>query len=178
MHSFTTERLLIRSLTEQDKSMYISLYTDAKIMRNIGEPLSSDAAENAFNRTIKALKKDPPKVMTWAIVTLSNNDCIGIQALSWQNSDTAEIGIMLLRHSNGKLLPEEAMGSLMEYAFNYLAINMINANYAKKNLATKRFVKKLGFIFQPEQQKDSNNNCFEYFKKEQWHKKLITKCLS
>ena len=50
MHSFTTERLLIRPLNEQDKNLYVSLYTDVKIMRNIGEPLSTKAAEQAFNR--------------------------------------------------------------------------------------------------------------------------------
>ncbi len=45
MHSFTTERLLIRPLAEQDKILYLSLYTDAKVMRNIGEPLTAEAAE-------------------------------------------------------------------------------------------------------------------------------------
>jgi len=174
MHSFTTERLSIRLLTEQDKNLYISLYTDAKIMRNIGEPLSIDNAEKAFRKTLKAIKKEKPTVMTWAIVSLENNNCIGIQALNWQNSGTPEIGIMLLRHSNGKLLPEEAMGSLMEYAFNNLSINTINASYAKKNLATKRFVKKLGFISMPASPSQNSNSYYDYVNKEQWRKQLIT----
>ena len=178
MHSFTTERLLIRPLAEQDKDLYLNLYTDKKIMRNIGEPLSVEVAEKAFKKTIKAMQKTQPKVMTWAIVTLDNNQSVGIQALSYQTLDAAEIGIMLLRHSNGKLLPEEAMGALMEYAFSHLITNTIHACYAKSNLATKRFVKKLGFTLRAEPKLDNTNNCYEYFKKEQWQKKFITQILS
>lgn len=183
MHNFTTERLLIRPLVEQDKDLYISLYTDAKIMRNIGEPLSIEAAENAFARTMKAMRKEKPKTMTWAIVTLAGKKSIGIQALSWQTTDTAdtadtaEIGIMLLRTSNGKLLPEEAMGALMEYAFNYLSVDKINANYARKNLATQRFVKKLGFIYDDAQQPENTNDSYQYFDKGKWLQTLICQIL-
>lgn len=152
MHSFTTERLLIRPLAKQDKELYTSLYSDKKIMRNIGEPLSAEAAEKVFNSTIKAMKKAQPKVMTWAIITLENNECIGLQALNWQSPEIAEIGIMLLRLSNGRLLPEEAIGSLIEYGFNHLALQQINACFAKKNIATARVAKKTGFIFKESQQ--------------------------
>ena len=72
MHAFTTEQLLIRPLAAQDKMLYISLYTDAKIMRHIGKPLSKIAAEKAFNNTLKAMQTEKTKVMTWAIVTLDD----------------------------------------------------------------------------------------------------------
>ncbi|MCW8832880.1 MAG: GNAT family N-acetyltransferase [Colwellia sp.] len=178
MHSFTTERLLIRPLAEQDKELYISLYTDEKIMRNIGSPLSQDAAEKAFDKTIIAMKKTPVKVMTWAIVNVDNNEGVGLQALNWQTPEIAEIGIMLLRHTNGRLLPEEAMGALMEYAFNYLSINIITAKYAKKNLATKRFVKKLGFTEIKNATYDNTQTCHQQVKKNQWHKQLITRVIN
>jgi len=177
MHSFTTERLLIRPLAEQDEAMYISLYTDAKVMRNIGKALSHQEAEKAFARTIKAMKREKPSVMSWSIVTLEGNKSVGIQGLNWQTSDNADIGIMLSRTSNGRLLPEEAMGALMEYAFNYLSVNKINAFYANKNLATSRFVKKLGFIYDTEQQPENTNDCYQYVDKEKWHQTLINKVL-
>ena len=142
MHNFTTERLLIRPLAEQDKNLYISLYTDAKTMRNISDPLSAEAAEKAFNITLKTMQKEKPKVMTWAIVNLQSNEIMGLQALNFQSTDMAEIGIMLLRHTNGRLLPEEAIGSLIEYAFSHLSLTQINACFAKKNLATARVAKK------------------------------------
>ena len=177
MHSFTTERLLIRPLAEQDEAMYISLYSNTKIMRNISEPLSIAEAKKAFARTIKAMNKTQPKVMTWAIITLNNNECIGLQALNWHGQEVtsiAEIGIMLLRHSNGKLVPEEAMGALIEYGFTKLTLQKINACFAKKNLATARFTKKLGFIFKESQQpvdKQQRNECVF---KNAWDKHYIT----
>ena len=111
--------------------------------------------------------------MTWAIVSQESHKCIGIQALNWQTTDSAEIGIMLLRESNGKLIPEEAMGSLMEYAFNYLAIKTILANYKKSNLATKRFVNKIGFVPLTSPSRNDSDTYHEYFSNSHWQKELI-----
>lgn len=173
MHSFTTERLLIRPLAEQDKNVYTRLYSDAKTMRNISEPLSNIEAEQAFNKTLKAMRKDKPKAITWAIVTLDNNQCIGLQALNWQKTEVAEIGIMLLRNSNGKLLPEEAIGSLIEYGFNYLSLPQINACFTKKNLATARVAKKTGFTFDSTQQLEDTLRRVDSVYKTTWNRQYI-----
>ncbi len=178
MHSFTTERLLIRLLAEQDRALYLSLYTDVKIMRNIGEPLKVDAAEKAFVSTLKAMEKPEPKVLTWAIVDKTTNEAIGLEALNLSTKKkVAEIGIMLSSQANGKLFPEEAMGALMEYAFTQLNIDCIHAFYSKKNLATKRFVNKLGFFFKTEKHKNESNNHQQYFKGHMWQQSLITAIL-
>lgn len=180
MHSFTTERLLIRPLALQDKALYLSLYTDAKIMRNIGEPLTTAAAEKAFASTLKVMNKPEPKILSWAIVDNRTHKEIGLQALKVSNNKkcrTAEIGIMLSSQANGKLFPEEAMGALMEYAFTQLNIDCINAFYSKNNLATKRFVNKLGFCFNTDSHKSENNNHHQYFEQKKWQQSLITRIL-
>tara|TARA_R110002050_G_scaffold154989_5_gene282945 strand:+ start:987 stop:1523 length:537 start_codon:yes stop_codon:yes gene_type:complete len=173
MHSFTTERLLIRPLTEEDKALYFSLYCDKKIMRNIGNVFSHQKAETAFANTLKTMTKKQPKALTWAIVSLENNECIGLQALNFQTSDIAEIGIMLLRTSNGRLLPEEAIGSLIEYGFNQLNLQQINACFAKKNLATARVAKKTGFIFKESQQPADIHQRVESVFSNTWHRHYI-----
>jgi len=180
MHSFTTKRLLIRPLANQDKELYISLYCDAKVMRNIAEPLSIDTAKKAFDNTLKAMKKLQPKIMTWAIVTLADNKTIGIQGLTWpsikcavstnEKATTADIGIMLATKANGQLFPEEAMGALMEYGFTYLDLEKISAFYTSKNLATKRFVKKLGFTNSKALQDGHTINCYQHIDKRSWKK--------
>ncbi len=175
-HSFTTKRLLIRPLVNEDKALYLSLYTDAKIMRNIGQPLTVVAAERAFFNTLNALNKPFPITLTWAIIDKENNKRIGIQALHRidNNSQSAEIGIILSTLANGKSFPEEAMGALMEYAFTQLCINCINAYYSKKNLATRRFLNKLNF--KPKKLNDSNNH-HEYFNSQNWNQSIITAIL-
>jgi ribosomal-protein-alanine N-acetyltransferase len=185
MHSFTTERLLIRPLSEEDKALFINLYTDAKVMRNISAPLSGEKAEKAFHNTLKIMKKAQPSIMTWVIVNLADNKAIGIQGFSWPTTNItqqgdrklaqAEIGIMLETKANGYLFPEEAMGSLMEYGFTQLKLERINAVYANKNIATKRFVNKLGFTLAANLQNDSGKTSYQYFDYQQWKQLLIKK---
>ena len=188
MHSFTTERLLIRPLIKEDEAFYCYQYTDRKMMRIIGEPLSHEQASKAFYRALKANSSIKKTVMTWAIVDKNNNKIIGTQALSWQkptqtpkpsvhNIEQVEIGIMLATKANGKLLPEEAVAALMEYGFNYLAVDRINAFYATVNRATKRILDKLGYINNPELQDKTTKNSYQYFDKNSWQQHTITEIL-
>ncbi len=183
MHTFTTERLLIRPLTEADKTLYLSLYCDAKIMRNIGEPLSTEAAENAFAITLKAMTKKQPKTITWVIVSLADNKAIGLQGLNWATAvpyettlkaaEYAEIGLMILRRSNGRLIPKEAAGALIEYAFNHLQLQRINTFYAKQNLAVAKIAQSLGFIYNLAKQPLDEKQKLQYIEKTDWRYNFI-----
>ena len=181
MHSFTTERLLISPINEQDKELYISLYTDENIMRYIDTPLSKEAAESAFSRTIKAIQKQKPSVITWTIVTLEDNKCIGIQALNWQRSqlnyskkaNIPEIGIMLLPQAHKRLLAEEALGALVEYAFNHFSLNQINACFEKENIAMVRVAQKTGFSTDRTQQPTDPLQQVDSVYRESWHRQYI-----
>ncbi|QYJ93014.1 GNAT family N-acetyltransferase [Shewanella spartinae] len=154
-HSFASERLTMRPIDESDKALYRRLYCDERVMRHIGAPLTQAQADRAFQTALsqmhRALSGAAPacQYMNWAIVEQRSQHAIGIQGLTWQGEDRtqAEIGIMLTPEANGKLYPEEAMGSLMEYAYLKLGVTRILANFAAKNLATECFVKKLGFVF-------------------------------
>jgi len=185
MHSFTTERLLIRPFIPDDEELYCQLFTDEKVMRHSGGVIKLEQAKKNFTNSLKAIEKKKKSVLNWAIVEKESLQPIGIQAISWQNPtqtpkpsidniNQVEIGIMLLTKANGKQYPEEAMGALMEYAFNYQNIDRINAFYANKNLATKRFLKKLQFTLEPTLQPTTAENSYQYFDKPQWQQRLIT----
>jgi RimJ/RimL family protein N-acetyltransferase len=182
VHSFSTERLLIRPLAEQDKELFASLYTNAKTMRHIAEPLSNIEVEQAFSKTLNAMRKGKPNVLTWAIVTLDNNECIGLQALNWQKSaknninvisHTAEIGIMLSPSSHGKSIPKEATGAIIEYAFNYLPINRIEAHFSKRNIVVGRITKNFGFKDTTTLQTFDEHQKIHYIDKPFWHSQYI-----
>lgn len=185
MHSFTTKRLLIRPFIQEDESLYCQLFIDEKVMRHSGGVIKLEQAQKNFANSLKAIVKKKKSVFNWAIVEKESLEVIGFQALSWlkpshppkPNKDEinqVEIGIMLLTKANGKQYPEEAMGALMEYAFNYQNIDRINAFYANKNLATKRFLKKLQFTLEPTLQPTTAENGYQYFDKIQWQQRLIT----
>lgn len=112
--------------------------------------------------------------MTWVIKLKENKNSIGIIALNWKknnklSNDTAEIGIMLLRHQNGKQIPEEAMSALISYAFKSLSLNRVNAIFDKKNLATARFTKKIGFYYNENIQPVLPHQRFEFVEKTRWN---------
>jgi len=173
MKSFTTERLLIRPLAESDKAFYISLYSDSKIMRHIGKPLTSIEATEAFTNTLTAMQKKKSKIMVWAIVNLKNNNLIGLQGLYNITPNITEIGIMLATQFNGMLFPEEAIGSLIEYGFNHLDLQQINAYFAKENFATARVAKKTGFLCDTSKQPLDNPQRIDSVYKETWHRHYI-----
>lgn len=148
-------------------------------MRIIGEPLTQEKAQAAFERALTANNQDKNTVRTWAIVDKKTNNIIGTQAFSWLASRQAtkasnspieqvEIGIMLATKANGKLLPEEAVSAIMEYGFKQLNIDRINAFYANRNRATQRILKKIGYIFEASLQDACSDNGYQYFDKSQW----------
>ncbi len=55
MHTFETERLIIRPLTQDDKTMFCALNSDDKIMRYVGKTLTPEKAESAFNNAMKKI---------------------------------------------------------------------------------------------------------------------------
>ncbi len=196
MHSFTTERLLIRPLLAEDETFFCQQFTNEKVMRHTGGTLSLEDANKAFQRSLRAneraINAGNKSVLTWAILCLNTEMIIGTQTLSFlvrphnaeimQQAEISdirqtEIGIMLSPQANGKLFPEEAMGALMEYAFNQLEYSRISAFYDSRNLATKRFVNKLGFSLQTFNDKTENigDTNYQYFDRSNWQQSLITK---
>ncbi|KGJ89694.1 GNAT family N-acetyltransferase [Colwellia psychrerythraea] len=192
MHSFTTQRLLIRPLLAEDETFFCQQYSNEKVMRHNGGAITPVEANKAFIRSLKAnnraINGEKKTILTWAIICKSNNTIIGTQTFSFlirphnakimslvavNKTKQAEIGIVLSLKANGKLFPEEAMGALMEYGFTHLKFDKINAFYASKNLATKRFVKKLGFIYNPALQNVDTHDSYQYANKNQWQQKLI-----
>jgi ribosomal-protein-alanine N-acetyltransferase len=166
-------------------------------MRHTGGTLSQADANKAFYRSLRANERakegGKKSVLTWAILCLNTERIIGTQTLSFlirpHNKEViqqaeikgikqTEIGIMLSPQANGRLFPEEAMGALMEYAFNQLKYCRINAFYSSRNLATKRFVSKLGFSAIQALNNNSENSedtHYQFFDRCNWQQSLITK---
>lgn len=196
MHSFTTERLFIRLLLAEDETFFCQQYSNEKVMRHNGGAITRVEANKAFLRLLKAnhraINGAKKTIITWAIICKNRSTIIGTQTFSFlvrphnekimnqlgeNEIKQAEIGIILCPKANGKLFPEEAMGALMEYGFTHLKFDRINAFYASQNLATERFVKKLGFIYNPVLQGIGSNDSYQYADKKHWQQKLICQVL-
>ncbi|ALS98357.1 hypothetical protein AT746_08880 [Lacimicrobium alkaliphilum] len=116
-------------------------------MRKITRPFTGQQAEAHFNNALSKTGERPFSRLCWVIEERATGAFVGIQGLVWQEPDTteAEIGIMLLPKSNGKGYPVEGMGALVDYGFNHLGLERIHAQFNATQLATEKFVKRLGF---------------------------------
>ena len=186
---FTTQRFLNTPLTEQDRELYCQLYCDKEVMKNIAPPLTREQANKGFDITLAQMKLDKPKIMAWMITEKVSNKKIGFQALTWYQHKEAEadpifnthgqpeVGILLSNEVQGKGYALEAMGSLMEYGYRYLSVETIHLYYYQSHRNTISFLKKLGATLDLAKQPKDPAWQFQYVKKSDWHKKLITQVL-
>ena len=160
LKTLETERLILRPLEERDRWLYRALYTDPKIMRHTAEPFTVEATDKMFDYAIKLKYQNAPKALVWVIQEQEAYRSIGIICLYKISPDLkgAMIGIMLIQAGQGKRYPEEAMTIVMKHGFGF-GLCQILAEFMKNNLATKRFVTKLGFEFLTKEHPDEN---FQY----------------
>lgn len=143
---FYTGTLCCTPLKMQHRSHYVDLYTDERVMRKLGPPVSVKLAEKYFQRELACALSVPPERLFWQIENQRAEFC-GIQGLIWHRpgSSEAEIGIMLNQKSSGKQIPREGMGALVDFAFNHIYLDKIFAYFTPDNLPVERFVRRLGF---------------------------------
>ena len=184
MHSFTTARLLIRPLIVEDETCYCYIYTNKKVMSHAGGTLSTVEASKAFNRALKAnlraVNGGKESVLTWSVTNKNSEDFIGIITFSFlitpynagimrqteaDKIKQAEIGILLGINAQGLGFGKEAIASLVEYGFNLMSLDRINAFYSKKNFASEGLFNCLNFIFKAHLQDVNFNNGYRYLKK-------------
>ncbi|MFS1439256.1 GNAT family N-acetyltransferase [Shewanella sp. 10N.286.48.A6] len=179
-YSFNTQRLSMRLIQQGDFDIFVQLYSDPKTMRKICAPFEPQQIkqffETAIQNNLTSIKQ------SWVWVIEHNNQAIGLQSLFAQNnqSNHADIGIMLLRQYNGKLLAEEATVGLINFGFSTVKFERIYAQYDSSNYATHRSTQKLGFIIeQPKavsadkkSTKDKTQYISSYVTAEIWQKSL------
>ncbi|REL35093.1 GNAT family N-acetyltransferase [Thalassotalea euphylliae] len=171
-NSFETKRLLVRPLNSQDKALFIELHTNEKIMKHTGGAVSQEVAHAKFETALKLNQTKPAKFSIWTIVSTVNNETIGFEMLYQTNKHRQEkiweIGIMMANSGQNRGLSEEAINSLLEFAFTCLNIDEIVARFAEENVKTHRLVEKTGFIF--DYSAIENGNYYAFINKKTWSK--------
>ncbi|MBW8189825.1 GNAT family N-acetyltransferase [Neiella marina] len=162
-NELASERLRLIPLDESHLNVFQQLYGNDKVMRNIAPPLDEEGCDKLFNKTLQACQSG--KIITWVIIEKSSQNSIGIIGLYQicAAKKQAHIGLMLLPSANGRLYPEEVMAAVMDYGFGKLSLKAIDAEFKISNLATKRFLKKLGFVEQEAAQKEKGESSMQCY---------------
>ncbi len=156
-----TERLLLRKLEESDSDVILFLRSDETVNKFIERSEDRKTKNNddalKFIRTINEeirIKKS----VTWGIALGVDPKIIGTICL-WNFSEdrkTAEVGYGLNPTFHNKGIMSEALSRVINYGFNDLNLDMIEAFTHKENKSSRKILDKNGFHLN-ENRKDKDN---------------------
>lgn len=156
-----TERLLLRKIKESDSDVILFLRSDKTVNKFI-ERTENRKTKNK-NDALKFIKEiteaiEKNKSISWGITLKDNPQIIGTICL-WnfsKDKKNAEVGYDLNPKFQQKGIMNEALKSIINFGFNTLKLNKIEAYTHKHNLSSKNLLEKNKFKF-IEDKKDEYN---------------------
>lgn len=142
-----TERLTLRQLLITDEQEILTLRSDSEINKYLDRQLSKsiDDARNFINKVNENINKND--ALYWAITLRDGNIFVGticLFGLSDEN-DTCEIGYELLTSFQGRGIMREALLKVIDYAFNTIKVQRIEAFSHRENQRSKKLLEKFSF---------------------------------
>ncbi len=157
-----SERLLLRKIEESDWEVVLFLRSDKTITKFIERPENrktknkSDAVK--FIKEINEATENDTSI-SWGITLKTNPQIIGTICL-WNFSEdnkTAEVGYDLKLEFQGNGIMSEALNSIINFGFNELKLDKIEAFTHTKNENSKKLLEKCEFLLN-EDRKDKEND--------------------
>jgi RimJ/RimL family protein N-acetyltransferase len=141
------DRLRLRWLTAGDIDALFAVFSDPAVMRYWSTPpmTARTAAEELLSRIHDGFaKKD---LFQWGIARREDDVVIGTCTLAHLSAAhrRAEIGFALARAHWGAGLANEALGRLLDFAFDELALHRIEADVDPRNARSIAALERLGF---------------------------------
>lgn len=147
----TTERLTLRQLAINDEQEIFILRSDSEINKFLNRQISTtiEDARNFINKINENIAKNDS--LYWAITLSANNILVGTICLFGfsDENDKCEIGYELLTNFQGQGIMKEAVEKIIDYAFNTIKVQRIEAFFHRDNQNSIKLLKKFSF-------KDSN----------------------
>lgn len=145
----TTEKLLLRRMTEKDAGEILFLRSSKEVMKYIDRPraISMQDAEGFLDNVNSSL--DANDGITWGITMKENPEkligTIGYYRMKKEHY-RAEIGYMLHPAFWKKGIMKEAILAVLEYGFNIMRLHSIEAHINADNAASAGVLEATGFI--------------------------------
>ena len=142
-----TERLILRQLLISDEQEIFTLRSDSEINKYLDRQVCNtiDDARNFINKVNENINKNDS--LYWAITLGDRNILIGTICLfgfSDQNYK-CEIGYELLTNFQGQGIMKEASEKVIDYAFNTIKVQKIEAFLHRDNQSSIKLLEKLSF---------------------------------
>lgn len=147
-----TARLLLRRLSESDDHDLLKMRSDRSVNKFIQRPKMKGLEE--IRNFILRIHKDTEEErgLYWVISIIGNRKLIGVVCL-WKFSEdyrVAELGYELMPHFQKKGFMQEAVSRVIQYGFEQISLDQIEAFTHRKNKNSIGLLKKNGFNLMPE----------------------------
>jgi len=143
----TTERLTLRQLVINDEQEIFILRSDSEINKYLDRQLSNtiDDARNFINKIVDNVNKNDS--LYWAITLSDRNILVGTICLFGfsDENDKCEIGYELLTNFQGQGIMKEALEKVIDYAFNTIKVQKIDAFLHRDNQSSIKLLEKFSF---------------------------------
>lgn len=143
----TTERLTLRQLVIADEQEIFTLRSDGEINKYLDRQVSNtiDDARNFINKVNENINKNDS--LYWAITLSKSNMFAGTICLfSFSDENNkCEIGYELLTSFQGQGIMKEAAEKVIDFAFNTIKVQKIEAFLHRDNQRSIKLLEKLSF---------------------------------
>jgi len=160
-----TDRLLLRQLQTTDWKEIVFLRSDKEVNRFVKRPQAKNKTEalTFINKITTATKNN--QSLYWCITLKEHREMIGSISL-WNFSEdlkTGEVGYDLNPKFQGKGIMNEAMRTILDFGFNSLQFERIEAFTHRDNETSKKLLLKNNFklVYDRTDSEDYDNIIFE-----------------
>ncbi|WP_105616392.1 GNAT family N-acetyltransferase [Vallitalea okinawensis] len=142
-----TERLILRETQSKDVTQLFKILSDPKVAQfEYYYPVKAKEEANEFIKRYRVELEEKEEI-TWGIILKSTDELVGICCLGDFNEGArrAEIGYDITQSEWGKGFATEAVGAIVDYGFNVMNLNRIEAAITPGNDASVKVLEKLDF---------------------------------
>ena len=143
----TTERLVLRWVSENDVDSLYEVFSDPQVMRYWSSaPFTSREAAVKLQREIAA-GNEGNTMIKWGLALRDSDHLIGTTTLFNLNLENgrAELGYAMGRAHWGKGYMNEALRALVSHAFEVMELRRLEADVDPRNTASIHTLERLGF---------------------------------
>lgn len=143
-----TQRLLLREIVPADAPALFAIHGDADLMRWFGnDPLRDLAGAEGLVSLFAGWRKAPNPGVRWGIEARDRPGLVGSCGLfAWHRAwRKCAIGYELAAGAQGQGYMHEALGAAIDWGFQAMELNRIEAQVHPDNAASLRSLRRLGF---------------------------------
>jgi ribosomal-protein-alanine N-acetyltransferase len=170
---FETERLIVRTYTENDRESFFLLNSNPDVVRFI-RPVKTREECDLFLLGVIAAANETPLYGRWAVYEKATDSFAGSFAvIPVDHSDTMQLGYALLPPYWSKGYATELTKAGLQYVFGKTPLDIIFGYTEKPNIASQKVLLKSGFHYSCEKLEAGKEIVEFALTKEQYHQTAL-----